>query len=96
MSKTILSLIVFKHLIIGFSERTLIHRNGSTRGDRKSNKQRTEIGTAKISLIIALVFIMCHLVKWVPNMHEIIMVRILIMKLKLLIVDNLNIITNSI
>ena len=76
---TILASMILKHLIIGFLESTLINRNGSTRGDRKSNQQRTEIGTAKISLIIALVFIMCHLVKWVPNMHEIIMVRILIM-----------------
>ena len=40
-----------------------------------SNRSRKEIGIAKISLTIAVVFIVCHSIKWIPNIHEIIMVR---------------------
>ena len=40
-----------------------------------SNRSRKEMGIAKISLTIAVVFIVCHSIKWIPNIHEIIMVR---------------------
>ena len=56
-----------------YSGNDLLQRNHSVCGENKK-----ETGTAKISLIIALVFITCHMVKWVPNIHEIVMVRILI------------------
>ena len=32
---------------------------------------------AKLSLTIAVIFILCHSVKWIPNLHEIIMVSIM-------------------
>ena len=60
-----------------YSDNRLQCRNNSIfkRGENNSSQNNKEIGTAKISLIIALVFITCHLVKWVPNIHEIVMVR---------------------
>ena len=39
-----------------------------------SSRKRKELGVAKISLIIAMIFILCHFVKWIPNIHEMIMV----------------------
>jgi len=38
-----------------------------------SSRKRKELGVAKISLTIAMIFILCHFVKWIPNIHEMIM-----------------------
>ena len=44
--------------------------------DQPSSRRKREIDIAKLSLTLAVIFILCHSVKWVPNIHEIIMVRI--------------------
>ena len=65
------------HFLFIYLDNRLLGRNGrreSKRGENNTSQTNKELGTAKISLIIALVFITCHLVKWVPNIHEIIMV----------------------
>ena len=45
--------------------------------DHPSNRKRKEMAIAKLSLTIAVIFILCHSVKWIPNIHEIIMVSIM-------------------
>ena len=43
---------------------------------RRQSQGMCETAMAKISLIVVFVFICCHSVKWIPNIHEIIMVRL--------------------
>eukprot|EP00095_Tigriopus_kingsejongensis_P007527 maker-scaffold103_size370364-snap-gene-2.27 protein:Tk07527 transcript:maker-scaffold103_size370364-snap-gene-2.27-mRNA-1 annotation:"fmrfamide receptor" len=38
------------------------------------NTRRKEINLAKISLVIVFVFIVCHVLKWIPNLYELILV----------------------
>ena len=40
-----------------------------------STTSRRDIVVAKMSLTINIVFIFCHSIKWIANIHEIIMVR---------------------
>ena len=58
-----------------FSE-NILNRNGSVTTHVHSNRRGKEIAIAKLGLIIAVVFILCHSIKWIPNIHEILMVRI--------------------
>ena len=49
------------------------HRR-STLADDSLSSSGKETAIAKISLTIAIVYIICHSVKMIPNMHEIILV----------------------
>ena len=48
------------------------HSNGelNNRSSGTSRGQRKEVVLAKISLAIVLVFIVCHSIKWIPNIYE--------------------------
>ena len=54
-----------------------IFGNNVLPSDHPSNRKRKEMAIAKLSLTIAVIFILCHSVKWIPNIHEIIMVSIM-------------------
>jgi hypothetical protein len=42
------------------------------RGTDKSGSElrKKDVGMAKVSLVIAFIFILCHSIKWVPNIYE--------------------------
>jgi hypothetical protein len=35
-----------------------------------SELRKKDVGMAKVSLVIAFIFILCHSIKWVPNIYE--------------------------
>jgi len=63
-------------MVLYFSE-NILNRNGSVTTHVHSNRRGKEIAIAKLGLIIAVVFILCHSIKWIPNIHEILMVCII-------------------
>ena len=47
-----------------------LNGSGRGRGGPHGGRQRKEVVLAKVSLAIVVVFIVCHSVKWIPNIHE--------------------------
>ena len=44
----------------------------STTASAASANKRNEIALAKVSLTIVLIFILCHSIKWIPNIYEVV------------------------
>ena len=53
-----------------------IRLNRNPSGAIQLNNRNKDTKLAKISLLIVFVFIVCHLLKWIPNLYELLMVRI--------------------
>ena len=51
----------------GATSITLIERRNSLSASKKN-----EIALAKVSLAIVLIFILCHSVRWIPNVYELV------------------------
>ena len=41
-------------------------------GEPGSSTKKNEIALAKVGLTIVLIFILCHSVKWIPNIYELV------------------------
>jgi hypothetical protein len=45
--------------------------SGMAKEDKTGQKLRKkDVGMAKVSLVIVFIFIICHSVKWIPNIYE--------------------------
>ncbi len=45
-------------------------------GPESTANRRRDLGLAKVSLAIVFVFIVCHSIKWIPNVYELVEVRL--------------------
>lgn len=72
MNFAFMGLLPFCLLIIlnALTLRSLIVQNKSTLSNEFSMSKKNEIALAKVSLTICLIFILCHSVKWIPNLYE--------------------------
>jgi hypothetical protein len=61
-----LLLIVLNSLML----HTLASQNSSTNAANLTLCNQKEIAMAKVSLTIVIIFIVCHSVKWIPNLYE--------------------------
>eukprot|EP00093_Oithona_nana_P008765 08765.XXX_270950_269375_1 [CDS] Oithona nana genome sequencing. len=71
MNFLFMGLVPFLALIIlnAATLRSLITKNNVPIGHADQNKTN-EVALAKVSLTIVLIFILCHSVKWIPNIYE--------------------------
>jgi hypothetical protein len=51
-------------------------QEGGYSGTESACNWKRNIMLAKVSLVIVFVFIVCHSIKWIPNIYELIQVRI--------------------
>ena len=79
----ILNAFILRHLVLnerrGSSRRT---SPGSSSGlrihhhENQKRKRETKVAMAKVSLAIVFVFIICHSIRWIPNVYEFFWVRL--------------------
>ncbi len=50
--------------------RSLLRAVSSSSSDLPQPRKKVEVALAKVSLSIVIVFILCHSVKWIPNLYE--------------------------